>query len=129
MNIYTFPHSRAYNPSAPTVEIELRRARRSDSYIKLNALVDSGSDGTLIPFEHLRRINARYAGQTRVRGLLGERRMIDSYWVSVRLGAIELPALTVVAVQDLEDALIGRDILNQLIVTMNGHAQVTEVMG
>ena len=127
MDIYTFQHNRAYNPPAATIEIEIRGIGQRDAHVKLNALVDSGSDGTLIPIDLLRQVQARRTGQTRVRGFLTETQAVNIYWIELRIRNIILSPVYVVGVQGLDEALIGRDVLNHLIVTLHGPAQVTEV--
>lgn len=129
MDIFTYSYSSLYHPPAPMLELELSWSERKDSTVRINALIDSGSDVTLIPRVYLKQVGARRAGEARVRGLFGERQLAAAYYVNIQIGASQLEGMRVVGVDDLSEALIGRDILNHLIVTMNGLAQVTEVSG
>lgn len=129
MDILTFSYSRSYSPPAPVLEIQVWRVGRTAGYETVQALVDSGADGTLLPISLLKRVNARYVGQVGIRGMENVTQQADYYLVSLRVGTTEIPAVYVVAVETEGEALIGRNVLNHLVVTLNGPAQVTEVSG
>lgn len=50
---YTHNYSSVYNPSMPMVEIQLFRSA-SQQPIFIEAIVDTGSDATMIPLRYLR---------------------------------------------------------------------------
>ena len=52
---------------------------------------------------------------------------VDLYLVAIQLGSELIHGLHVVSIPPTNEAVIGRDVLNQLIVTLNGLAGVTEV--
>lgn len=52
---------------------------------------------------------------------------VDRYLVAIRIGSQVIRGLQVVAALASGDAVIGRDVLNQLVVTLDGPAEVTEV--
>jgi hypothetical protein len=62
-----------------------------------------------------------------LRGTAQQRIQVDQYWVWLRIGG-HIP-LYIQAVGDTqgEEAILGRDVLNQLIVTLNGLASVVEI--
>ena len=62
-----------------------------------------------------------------MRGTAGGRVEVDLYLVAIQLGAELVYGLHVVSIPSTKEAIIGRDVLNQLIVTLNGPAGVTEV--
>lgn len=64
---------------------------------------------------------------TRVRGLFGHARNADLYLVDVQLGDYRVPAVRVIGVPSGETAIIGRDILNHLIVVLDGIGSTTEI--
>jgi predicted aspartyl protease len=109
------------------VEVKLSTPGRTEPAITAMALVDSGSDGTMIPIEALSKLGARYAGQARVRSVLGDSQLINLYLVSLRIAAHQLNAVQVIANSETEEFILGRDVLNQLIVTLNGLASTTEI--
>jgi hypothetical protein len=55
------------------------------------------------------------------------RRLVDLYVISLRIGSYEQSALAVVGGLDTKEAIVGCDVLNHFIVTLNGLAGVTEI--
>jgi len=62
-----------------------------------------------------------------MRGVTGGRVEVDRYLVAIHIGSNLIRGLHVVAAPVSNEAVIGRDVLNQLVVTLDGPAEVTEV--
>ncbi len=127
--VYSYEYSRDYVPAMPVVEVVLSRAGHTEPTITATALVDSGSDATMIPVGLLTTLGARYVGQARLRGVLGDAQLINLYLVSLRIGAYQVQATQVIGNPETDEFILGRDVLNQLIVTLNGEANITEIVG
>jgi predicted aspartyl protease len=125
--LYTYPYNRSYQPAMPVVEIELGKGGRPEFGKTHEALVDSGADGTLVPVDILEEIGARSVGAARIRSVLGESQVADIYLVSLRIGSHLLGAVRVVAGLEGEEIILGRNVLNQLVVTLNGLASTVEI--
>jgi len=125
--IYTYPYSQDYHPAIPIVEIGVTTPGDSQSQRWLTALIDSGSDGTLIPIDILEEIGARYVREARIRGIFGDSEPVDIYLVSLHLGPHTIQAARVVAAPEGAEAILGRNVLNHLVITLNGLASVTEI--
>ena len=123
--IYTYNYDTNYDPAFPVAEINISRTSTSQP-ITLTALIDSGSDATMIPIQHLKQIQARKGGQQQLRGVAGISYTVDMYRVFVTIGEFHTWA-TAVADHQNQQTILGRDVLNQLIVTLNGLAFVTEI--
>lgn len=123
---YTGDYDTAYIPSMPVAEIEIGRGYKAPS-LRLTALIDSGADATIIPLHYLREIGARQGQAGWLRGTALHRTQIHLYVVSLRLGDFHRPVMRVVGSTEYEEAILGRDVLNQLIVTLNGLASVVEI--
>lgn len=89
--------------------------------------LDSGSDTSMMPLTALKAVEAEYLETKRVRGLFGHARNADLYLVDVQLGDYRVPAVRVIGVPSGETAIIGRDILNHLIVVLDGIGSTTEI--
>lgn len=126
--IYTYPYSEAYDPAMPVIEIGVSLPKRSAAEITTPALLDSGSDGTLIPIDLLESIGAKPVGPARVHGLWGGSRSANMYLVKLYIGPHQLFAVRVAGVNADDECILGRNLLNHLIVTLNGHASVVEIM-
>ena len=77
MDIFTWPHNRQYHPPAPMIELEFHRGGKQRQALRLLALVDSGADTTIIPFDILDRIGARPIGPASLRSFMGEIRIVE----------------------------------------------------
>jgi hypothetical protein len=123
--IYTADYGRQYDPPIPQVEITISRLRGRDG-LTLTAIVDSGADATIIPIAYLRRIRAQRGIQKWLRGMSADRRRVTMYSVFLQLGPFNF-YLPVVGDDLYDEPIIGRDVLNHLIVTLNGLANMVEI--
>lgn len=123
---YTFDYDRRYSPAMPIVEVEIRgmKGGPSRSFI---AIVDSGADATIIPIGYLEELSASIGGQVWLRGATHQRIMADLYWIWLHIGDHPPFYLEVVGDSKGNEVILGRDVLNQLIVTLNGLASVVEI--
>jgi hypothetical protein len=124
--LYTRDYDTVYIPSMPVAEILIGRGSRTPT-LKLTALIDSGVDATIIPVHFLHQIQARKGQPAWLRGTALHRIPIDLYMVSFRLGDFNRSVVRVVGSKEYDEAILGRDVLNQLIVTLNGLASVVEI--
>jgi hypothetical protein len=125
--MYTYSYDASYSPSLPVVEVEVKPLGQESAPIRLMAMVDSGSDGTMMPLPALRQINARRTGQVVMRGITGVRTVVDIYEVTMQLGPHRFAKVRVAADRHNDMIILGRDVLNQIIVTLNGLASTTEI--
>lgn len=126
--MYTRYYDNRYDPAAPVIEVAVYAAGTSENSQSLIALLDSGADATLIPIEILRTIQAEYVTTRRMRGVLGKAYKIDLYAVAIEIGRHRLDGIHAIAIEHgEEEPIIGRDVLNQLVVTLNGLGEVVEI--
>ena len=65
----SYPYSRDYDPPAPTVWATVR----AEAQIRLNMLLDTGADATMLPLDLLQDIGAEYVMTQQMRGVTGKR--------------------------------------------------------
>ncbi|MDQ4076254.1 MAG: retroviral-like aspartic protease family protein, partial [Chloroflexota bacterium] len=116
MSCYARAYDSTYHPPAAVVEATVRAAGEQAPIVTLTALVDSGADGTMIPIDILRAVGARYVETRQMRGVTGVAYTVDLYLVTIQIGSHVVRGIRVVA-QGAEP-LIGRDVLNQLVITL-----------
>lgn len=119
----SFQYSNDYSPPAPVVKITLRAQRA----VEVVALLDSGADATNLPYGLLKRIGARFAQTNQMRGIAGKPVPVELYFVTVQIDQFTLPGIKAVASRSSNEAIIGRDVLNHLIITLDGIAGQTEI--
>jgi predicted aspartyl protease len=122
-----FAYDTNYEPPAPSMEIHLAFPESSYFIGPLIAFVDSGADATIIPSHYLRGLSIQVDDRKLLRSAWGERRIVDIHYLDVGIGAIRLPVIEVVADELSDEIIIGRNILNKLLVVLNGPAQTLEM--
>ena len=125
--IDSYHYDTSFNPAMPVVTVRLRSLYLDSPELQLTALIDSGSDGTMVPLSVLTQMNARQVGQGAIRGVTGHRQSVALYEILVQIGPFDLGKFQVVGLEDEGDLILGRDVLNQLIITLNGLAHVVEI--
>lgn len=126
MRVYTYDYNHDFAPAAPFAEIQVTAPDTSDK-ITVSAMIDSGADATLLPRDLLSRINARPIDTRTLRTVTGIRTTVNLYRVNLELGPHLIKNIHAVGNTSSEGAILGRDVLNHLIITLNGLAQVCEI--
>ncbi|MEZ4620264.1 MAG: hypothetical protein R2867_32810 [Caldilineaceae bacterium] len=126
MLVYTYDYESTYDPAMPIIEINIGAVGASPM-LMINALIDSGADGTIIPLHVLKQIGARKYQKKWLRTITGQRVQIDLYLIVVQLGGMQPVRLAVAGDPQLNEAVVGRDLLNQLVVKLDGPAMAVEV--
>lgn len=124
--IYTYEYDLAYVPAMPVVTISIGRPD-SAALLPLPALIDSGADATMIPIRHLKQVKAIKRQQVFIRSISGKRVRATLYTVSLQFAHYQRDRIDVVGNQDTDEVIIGRDILNHLVVTLDGLASAVLV--
>lgn len=122
----SFEYDRAYFPPFPVLEMSVT-AVATGKRQTLIGLIDSGSDATQIPKAILQNIGAREIDKRWVRDLSGIRHPASMYIVQLEIGDLSLPGMEVIGRGGTDETIIGRDVLNQFIVILNGLANVAEI--
>jgi hypothetical protein len=119
----SFPYSSDYFPPAPVAKVILR----AQSEISTVALLDSGADGTMIPHALLLRIGSEFARTFKMTGVTGRTERVELYFVEIQIGDLKIPGIKAVSTQFNNEVILGRDVLNHLIITLDGIAGTTEI--
>ncbi|MDQ3249841.1 MAG: retroviral-like aspartic protease family protein [Chloroflexota bacterium] len=126
--MYIYDYDSSYFPAVPVAEIGPNKVGAGpEAEMVLIALLDSGADGTIVPVAHLETMDAEYVNSGFMRGVTGGRSSVDIYAVTLRIGAYKLSSVRVVADEQNQETILGRNVLNRFIVTLNGLAGVTEI--
>ncbi len=122
---YTFPYDQHYRPALPMIEIGLRTLGADQDQRIANAIVDSGADVTLIPSAILSALGADFVGFTQVQEAHGRTRNLSAYHIGIRIGDHLFQFVRVLADNLGEEVILGRNVLNQLVVTLDGPGATT----
>ena len=124
-----YAYSLDYDPSMPVVEVTLVAPHSGEAVGPELALVDSGADGTLVPVDLLEEIGAISVATGRLTWLWEESRPVYIYIVQMEIGPYTLPKIHVAGVPSGTEFILGRNVLNEMVLTLNGPAEVTEISG
>jgi predicted aspartyl protease len=123
-----FPYNSDYEPSFPSIRVMLRNEQDALSTTVLEALLDTGSDGTLVPIRYLQEILAPAITDTHIRSHWGEWRTAQLFVVDIELNAnLRLPSIFVVGDEQGDELVLGRNVLNKLRIFLDGPANITDV--
>jgi hypothetical protein len=125
--IHTHQYSDLYDPPMPVREVVLHNPLSDPLRVAAQALIDSGADATMVPEDLLRQIDAIYVDTLFIRGVTGVRERVNLFAVDVHIGVEIIPNIYAVAMKPETELILGRDVINNLIVSLNGLAQVVEV--
>lgn len=126
MATYSHDYDSAYDPAMPVVEIQVRRAADQPA-ITLTAIVDTGSDATMIPLGYLRQLRARKGHRQMLSGTAGGRYAVDLYHVSVQIGEHRPIYVHAAGTVQGDEVILGQDVLNQFVMMLNAPAHVVEI--
>lgn len=126
MALYTYDYDFTYSPSTPVAKTEVT-TDVSDRAVTLKALIDSGADATMLPFTVLQQLQAEEVETRYLRAVTGKRVAVDLYRVAIQIGPYHFRSIRAIATDSPTEIILGRDVLNHLIVTLNGLAAMTEI--
>ncbi|VAW43364.1 hypothetical protein MNBD_CHLOROFLEXI01-3745 [hydrothermal vent metagenome] len=128
MYVYSSDYeSEKYYPAAPVIKIGVAKSGQKERSTQIAALIDSGADATMLPVDLLQVVNARYSMTRQMRGVGDRPIAVEMYLVTLFIGEFAFPGIEVIAAAENSEALVGRDVLNQMVVTLNGLANVVEM--
>jgi predicted aspartyl protease len=121
-----YPYDAEYDPPCPAIQIRLHNSEDDLSGNEETALIDTGSDGTLVPLTYLRQILAPALVDTRIRSHWGEWRSVQLFAVDLEFDHERLPNVFVVGDDQGDSIILGRNVLNKLRLLLDGPANLTD---
>ena len=119
-----FPYDDSYVPPAPSCQVTLVATQTGQTVGPLNAILDTGADGTLVPRHYLEAIGVLPVRKVGIRSQWGERRIAYLFLVSLRFDDFDLPGTYVVGDDKSQEVIIGRNVLNRLDIWLQGAQQL-----
>jgi hypothetical protein len=92
------------------------------------ALLDTGADATFVPIDLLEQLKIGESGPATVRSHFGERQKVRLYVVSFEFGNLLIPGLYVVGDDVGDEIILGRDVLNNIPLFLDGPQRMTDLL-
>ncbi len=124
---YSRHYNSTYSPAMPVVEITIQNVETGRQSEKITAIIDSGADSCILPMKFLKAIGSEPIRKSQMVGAANIGFQVELHLLTVHIGAIIVYGIETVADKQNREAIIGRNVLNQLVVTLNGLAGVTEI--
>lgn len=124
----SIPYNSNYAPPAPVIQFSLSAPGDAPQADLLTGIVDTGPDGTLIPIRYLEAIEAIDIGDGILYGVLGEARNVHLYEADIHIENLTLPGVVFVGDDYGNEIVIGRNILNRLILLLDGQRSLTDLL-
>jgi predicted aspartyl protease len=122
-----YPYDAVYEPPFPAAPVVLRNSEEGLRTEQVQALLDTGSDGSLVPIAYLEEILAPPMVDTHIRSHWGEWRAVQLFAVDIELGNLRLPSVFVVGDEQGNEIVLGRNVLNRLRLLLDGPAEVSDI--
>ncbi|HKZ82804.1 MAG TPA: aspartyl protease family protein [Anaerolineae bacterium] len=116
----------SFSPPCPVVDVTLRAASADGPSRVLAGKLDTGADLTVIPPSLVVELQLPPAGTVRLSGYDGSQVERPLYAVDLEIGEDRIEAVLAVAAPR-SNILLGRDVLNHFIITLDGKHQQFEV--
>ena len=123
-----FPHSRDFFPPAPALELGLRAPDGDKLRAPLSGIIDTGADITMVPLVVLEEIAAPVIDEVQLRSHWGDITTVTTYLVDIELGTDLFPAIEVVGDLHSDTVLLGRNVINKLLLLVDGLQQTTDIL-
>lgn len=117
-----------YTPPVPVLPVVLYNSETGQSINCETAYLDTGADGTVVPHKLLEEIGAEVVYRNNMRSQWGESRRVNMYSINIEVDGEYLSAIDVVGDELGNELLLGRNVLNRLIILLDGFKNQTDVL-
>lgn len=112
----------------PTLPVVIRNPQGGAITPELRAYKDTGADATIVPARQLAVLRRETARPARLRSQWGEVQMGLIYVVDLEVGGHLLPGIEIVVDTRGHEVLLGRNVLNLLILLLDGPHGLTDIL-
>jgi hypothetical protein len=116
----------SFNPPAPVMQVEVRNPLTGAS-MQLRAQIDSGTSISVIPVSAATHLGLNATGALEARGFDLTPKRLPTFLLMMLLDDFVILNAEVVAASR-NDMLLGRDVLQSFIVTLNGKTETFELV-
>jgi len=122
------PYDQDSWPPFPTIEIIIANPFDDQATDPLPAKVDTGADMTVIPRRLAAKLGLTPFSRVLVQGFRGQPEVMRTYPADVNVNDYIVEFVELILNETENELLLGRDVLNELVLVLNGPASVIEVV-
>ena len=116
-----------YTPPAPVLDVRIGKPRQPPLTGSLEALVDTGADGSFIPVSLIEQYDFPPFDLKTVRSQWGQAFPITTYSVSMTFNSHYFSFVEVIADETGNEIILGRIVLNRLSLAIDGIGSMTTI--
>ncbi len=117
----------SYFPPIPVFSVHLAPVGEAPQIGPLTAIVDTGADATIVPLKYLDEMDIPADYPAQLRGPWGNARLVQVYTIDLIISDMRLPGLEIVGDEMGNEVILGRNILNRLILLLDGPGQQSDI--
>ena len=121
-----YNYNQQVQPPAPFIYVAVVAPDQTARVERIPALIDTGADITVIPRKLITDLGLIKFSEIGVRGFRLRTQPLDTFLVRLHIHDWEIEALEVIA-EDESHCLLGRDLLNQFLITLDGPGLSLEI--
>ena len=125
---YTFNYASYDNPPVPVVEAHIFSPDNPELVETVFMIVDTGADAAILPKDIIKKLDVPLIGTATMRGIHGIGTTTAIHHVSIRIGDYTINRVEAASQKNLKQPILGRDVLNYLVMTLDGPAEVILIM-
>jgi predicted aspartyl protease len=122
-----YGYQRLVQPPAPFINVSLQHPTSAEMMRNVAAQVDSGADRTVLPEKVVQALKLSQVGQIEIGALGGAIYVLRSFAVLLGVHDFPLRRLEIVTSAEEEWILLGRDVLNNYRIVLNGPQLALEI--
>jgi predicted aspartyl protease len=120
-------YNRQVNPPAPFVHVTIRTANASKELSEYPAQIDPGADRTVIPWQAVEELGLDEIRRLPIGMVGGQILNMPTFLVQIQIRQLESLALEVLGDKEERFTLLGRDILNNFRLLLDGPQLALEI--
>lgn len=122
-----FNYEKAEDPPAPFISVRLSHDVHDERTVEINAKLDTGADITAIPSDIVEQLNLRHSGEMAFEDFDGHLFHKDIYAIRIKLPTGQHGRINVLTIPS-DHVLLGRDVINQFRLLLDGPALTLEIL-
>lgn len=122
------PYSKLFSPPAPVLEVSVALQDQEPIVTSIESLIDTGADGSFIPFRYITMLGTDPIYQVRVHSHLGSTQIADVYSFDLVIGEWRLPTVDLIGDTESDLVILGRNVLSKLRLLLDGPIHQTSIL-